>query len=157
MKSHQYNATITWIGNLGTGTINYKAYERAHEIAVEGKPIIPASSDPSFRGDKSRYNPEEMFVASLSSCHMLWYLHLCAEAGVVVIEYTDHATGIMTETADGGGYFTEVTLHPNVKVSDEAMISKANELHHEANKRCYIANSCNFPILHNPMVLAVGA
>ena len=154
MKQHDYKAIITWTGNTGNGTADYRGYERSHEISIPGKPIIPASSDPSFRGDKSRYNPEEMLVASLSSCHMLWYLHLCSVAGVVVLEYSDEATGIMTETADGGGYFKEVTLRPKVIVADNTMIAKANELHHEANKKCFIANSVNFPVLHRPVCLA---
>lgn len=153
---HHYKATITWTGNTGKGTIDYRAYERNHTISIDGKPPIPGSSDPSFRGDPTRYNPEEMLVASLSACHMLWYLHVCTEAGVVVVDYIDDATGIMAETADGGGHFKEVTLHPKVTVRDESMIAKANELHHKANKLCFIANSCNFPILHNPTTRFLG-
>jgi organic hydroperoxide reductase OsmC/OhrA len=150
MKEHHYKATITWTGNLGTGTSNYRAFSRNHEISVEGKPVIPASSDPAFRGDPSRYNPEELLVASLSDCHMLWYLHLCSEAGVIVIEYVDQAIGVMTEAADGSGKFKEVTLYPQVTVTDAAMVEKANALHHKANQMCFIANSCNFPIHHQP-------
>ena len=148
--NHFYKATINWTGNLGKGTSQYKAYSRNHEISSEDKPTIYASSDPSFRGEATRYNPEELFVASLSSCHMLWYLHLCSEAGVVVIDYIDNATGTMTETEDGSGHFTEVTLHPVVIVTDASMINKANELHYEAHKFCFVANSCNFPVHHNP-------
>jgi organic hydroperoxide reductase OsmC/OhrA len=150
MKEHHYKATITWTGNLGTGTSNYRAFSRNHEISVEGKPVIPASSDPAFRGDPSRYNPEELLVASLSDCHMLWYLHLCSEAGVIVIEYVDQAIGVMTEAADGSGKFKEVTLYPQVTVTDAAMVEKANALHHKANQMCFIANSCNFPVHHQP-------
>ncbi|GAB3955370.1 OsmC family protein [Spirosoma harenae] len=149
-KQHHYTLTVTWTGNKGEGTRSYRAYDRNHIISAENKPDIPGSSDPSFRGDKTRYNPEEMLIASLSTCHMLWYLHLCAESGIVVVEYTDSPTGIMEETADGGGHFTTVTLFPNVVVADETMVDQANELHHQANKLCYIANSCNFPILHTP-------
>ncbi|WP_179412804.1 OsmC family protein [Mucilaginibacter sp. E4BP6] len=148
--NHFYKATINWTGNLGKGTSQYKAYSRNHEISSEDKPTIYASSDPSFRGEATRYNPEELFVASLSSCHMLWYLHLCSEAGVIVIDYIDNATGTMTETEDGSGHFTEVTLHPVVIVTDASMIDKANELHYEAHKFCFVANSCNFPVHHNP-------
>jgi len=151
MKNHQYKATITWTGNKGSGTSSYRDFERAHEIAVEGKSVIPASSDPAFRGDKTRYNPEELFLASISSCHMLWYLHLCSEAGVVVIDYVDNATGIMLEEANGSGRFTAVTLYPQVTVTANSMIEKANELHHKANEYCFIANSCNFPIHHCPI------
>ena len=150
MKNHHYKVDVNWTGNLGKGTSNYTAYERSHVISVNEKDCIYGSSDPSFRGDKKKYNPEELFIASISTCHMLWYLHLCSEAGVVVIDYIDNATGTMQETKDGGGYFTDVTLHPTVVVNDVSMIEKANKLHHEANKLCYIANSCNFPIHHKP-------
>jgi len=150
MHDHHYQVTVAWTGNSGKGTSDYRGYERSHTINVEGKPVIDASSDPAFRGDKTKYNPEELLVASLSSCHMLSYLHLCVVAGVVVTAYTDNATGTMTQTPDGGGHFTEVTLYPSVTVSDESMIAKANELHHEANKLCFIANSCNFPVYHKP-------
>ena len=146
--SHHYKATITWTGNSGSGTSSYRAYERSHSVGIGGKPAIPGSSDPSFRGDPARYNPEELLVASLSACHMLWYLHLCAESGVVVVDYVDSATGTMEETKEGGGHFSEVTLYPKVTVSDQSMIEKANELHHKANKLCFIANSVNFPVLH---------
>jgi len=151
MPEHHYKATVTWTGNRGSGTSGYRAYERSHLISVEGKPDIPGSSDPAFRGDRTRYNPEELLVASISSCHMLWYLHLCSEAGVIVVDYVDEATGTMEETADGGGRFKEVILHPKVTVSDQSMTEKANELHHRANKLCFIANSVNFPILHKPI------
>lgn len=154
-KEHHYVLTTKWTGNKGEGTSNYRSYDRDHVLAADNKPDIPGSSDPSFRGDKTRYNPEELLVASLSSCHMLWYLHLCSEAGVVVVDYTDRATGTMVETADGGGHFSNVTLYPNVVVADVTMIAKANELHHQANKLCFIANSCNFPVHHVPSCRAV--
>ena len=150
-KEHTYTLTTKWTGNTGTGTSAYKAYERAHTIEKENKPDILLSSDPAFRGDTTRYNPEELLLASLSSCHMLWYLHLCSEAGIVVVDYVDHATGIMEETADGGGRFVEVALHPVVTVSDASMIEKANALHHKANELCFIANSVNFPVKHEPV------
>ena len=149
-KQHQYELTIQWTGNQGTGTNTYRSYERSHIISAENKPEIIASSDPAFRGDKTKYNPEELLIASLSSCHMLSYLHMCAVAGIVVLDYTDKATGIMVETPDGGGHFTEVTLYPVVIVANSSMIDKANELHHQANKLCFIANSCNFPVHHQP-------
>ncbi|NCI47106.1 OsmC family protein [Sediminibacterium soli] len=152
MKTHQYRLQIEWTGNKGSGTSAYTAYERAHEISVDGKPGIPASSDPSFRGDKTRYNPEELLVASLSSCHMLWYLHLCAQAGVTVVAYEDLAKGTMTETDDGGGHFTEVMLCPVVTVSEEQMIGKAMELHGSAHSLCFIARSVNFPVRHQPQI-----
>ncbi len=155
-KSHHYSLDIKWTGNTGEGTKNYRSYERSHIISVENKTEIAASSDPSFRGDKTKHNPEELFLASLSSCHMLWYLHLCADAGIVVTNYSDQATGTMTETANGGGKFTEVVLHPSVTITNEVMLEKATSLHHKANVLCYIANSCNFPILHKPVIIVKG-
>lgn len=146
-RQHHYKAVITWTGNLGKGTCGYKEYERSHSISVENKPGIYASSDPSFMGDASKYNPEELFLASLSSCHMLWYLHLCADNGIVVTTYNDIATGTMEENINGGK-FIEVVLHPQVSVADGTMMDKAMELHQLANKKCFIANSCNFPVRH---------
>jgi organic hydroperoxide reductase OsmC/OhrA len=151
---HHYKATTTWIGNRGTGTSDYKAYDRNHDIAIDGKEIIKCSSDPAFRGDKTRQNPEELLVAALSGCHMLAYLHLCAVNGVVVTRYIDNATGIMEENKDGSGHFTEVTLRPEVTVREKSMVEKANALHHDANKVCFIAGSVNFPVHHQPVAKA---
>ncbi|MBA3784516.1 MAG: OsmC family protein [Acidobacteria bacterium] len=151
-KEHIYQTNLVWTGNQGTGTKNYTGYSRAHEISIEGKPVIVGSSDPHFRGDASRYNPEELLVAALSACHMLYYLHLCADAGIVVIDYKDDATGKMIETADGGGHFTEVTLRPHVIVSKESDSANANELHHKAHELCFIANSVNFPVRAEPQI-----
>lgn len=147
-KKHHYSIVVKWTGNRGTGTSNYRVYDRNHSILTENKPEILASSDPSFRGDPSRYNPEDLLVSSLSSCHMLWYLHLCSEAGVIVIDYTDHATGILEVSANGSGHFSEVTLNPIVTVTEEGMIGKASELHNKASELCFISNSVNFPIYH---------
>lgn len=149
--THHYAMTIRWTGNTGNGTASYQSYERSHILQAAGKPDIPASSDPAFRGDKTRYNPEEMLVGSLSSCHMLWYLHLCSAAGIIVVDYVDNATGTMTETADGGGYFSEVTLHPEVTITDASQTDKANELHKKAHELCFIANSVKFPVHHQPV------
>ncbi len=145
---HTYNTQLHWTGNLGSGTSGYRAYSRNHEIEVDGKPLLPGSSDPAFRGDPSRYNPEDLLVSSLSACHMLWFLHLCADAGIVVTAYSDRATGTMIETADGSGRFSEVTLHPQVTVAEAAMIERAQALHAAAHRMCFIANSCNFPVQH---------
>ena len=148
---HTYKSKITWTGNTGTGTADYKTYERSHVIAIENKVDILATSDPAFRGDQSKHNPEDLFVSSLSSCHMLWYLHLCATAGINVVSYEDNAVGVMEEANNGSGKFTEVILYPSVTISDKSMIEKANALHREANKMCFIANSCNFEVRHEPI------
>ena len=149
-KYHHYTLTVEWTGNKGEGTSAYRAYERSHTIKSENKTDIICSSDPLFRGDETKYNPEELFIASLSSCHMLSYLHLCADSGIVVVDYADNASGTMLELKDGSGHFTEVTLFPVVTITDSKMIKKANELHKRANELCFIANSCNFKVHHKP-------
>ena len=154
-KEHHYQLTVKWTGNSGKGTSDYKSFQRSHIIMVNNKPDILGSSDPAFRGDRSKHNPEELLVASLSACHMLWYLHLCAESGIVVTDYIDQATGTMFETLNGGGRFKEVTLNPIVVVEYPSMISLAIELHKRANELCFIANSVNFPVLHLPEVRSV--
>jgi organic hydroperoxide reductase OsmC/OhrA len=149
-KQHHYLLQVQWTGNTGQGTNNYRSYERSHTVSIEGKPELECSSDAAFRGDKTKYTPEDLFIASLSACHMLWYLHLCSDEGIVVVDYVDKATGIMVETANGGGYFTEVTLSPTVTVAKQSMVDKANELHKKANEFCFIARSVNFPVYHKP-------
>ncbi len=150
MKLHEYSATVNWTGNLGKGTSSYKDYGRSYEIGAPGKPMIYGSSDPAFRGDATRYNPEDLLVASLSSCHMLWYLHLCAVNKVVVVEYDDNATGTMEETADGGGHFVEVTLRPSIALTAQSDRDTARRLHHDAHEKCFVANSVNFPVRIEP-------
>src|SRR2546426_1723118 len=145
-KEHSYAVNVRWTGNLGQGTSSYRAYKRDHEISAPGKPLVVASSDPAFRGDPSRYNPEELLVASLSSCHMLWYLHLCSVNHVTVVEYCDAASGVLEEHANGSGEFVRVLLRPKVKISDGDDQGKALALHDEAHRLCFIANSVRFPV-----------
>ena len=151
MRQHYYTIDTAWTGNTGTGTTTYKGYERSHDISAPGKPTIAGSSDPAFRGDARRYNPEELLVAALSTCHMLSYLHVCAVAGIVVVDYKDQARGTMEETSNGSGHFTEVVLHPVVTITDASRTEEANQLHHRAHELCFIANSCNFPVKHQPV------
>lgn len=156
MKEHQYKARIEWTGNLGSGTDHYKNYERSHQISIQDKVIIQGSSDPAFRGDPAKHNPEELLLASLSSCHMLWYLHFCSVDNIIVEEYIDHATGIMIEEESGKGFFKEVILAPSIRVQQAEMIAKAIALHKKASEYCFIANSMNFPVLHQPQVKTTG-
>lgn len=151
-KQHQYQMVTTWTGNLGSGTSGYREYKRDHVFTTRNKLDILSSSDPAFSGDKTRYNPEELLVSSISGCHMLWYLHLCAEAGVVVTHYVDHASGTMEVMADGSGKFVDVTLNPMVNVALESMVEKAKSLHGEVGRFCFIANSVNFPIHQLPII-----
>jgi organic hydroperoxide reductase OsmC/OhrA len=153
IQCHHYRASLAW--SSASGTTSYTAYSRDHAAKVGGKPDLPLSSDPAFRGNAERYNPEELLVLSLSSCHMLWYLHLCADAGVVVVDYVDEAEGTMTENGSGGR-FESVTLRPRATIlaGDAA---KAAELHHEAHRLCYIANSVNFPVTCEPHIERAAA
>lgn len=150
-KEHHYKTNITWTGNKGSGTKDYTTYERSYEVKVEQKTTILGSSDAPFRGDISKHNPEDFFLSSLSSCHMLWFLHLCADKGIVVVSYEDNAHGTMIENQEGGGRFTSVMLNPKVVINDSNQIKQANELHAEANRKCFIANSCNFTVHHHPI------
>lgn len=149
-KEHHYAVTVAWTGNQGTGTSGYRAYSRDHLISAGDKPVIPGSSDPSFRGDPARWNPEDLLVASLSACHKLWYLGLCAGAGIVVTGYEDRAEGWMVEEAGGAGQFARVLLRPRVTLAPGSDLEKAAQLHHKAHEMCFIARSVNFPVVAEP-------
>jgi organic hydroperoxide reductase OsmC/OhrA len=151
---HSYELSTRWTGNRGSGTASYVAYGRDYELSAVGKPTLAGSSDPLFRGDPARYNPEELLLGSLSACHMLWYLHLCADAGVVVDSYEDRASGSMVVGPDGGGAFNEVVLRPQVIVANEEMVQVAVTAHDRAHELCFVANSVNFPVRHEPAVSA---
>lgn len=148
-KAHHYQATITWTGNTGAGTRDYRSYGREHTVLLPNKAPILASADPSFRGDPTRANPEELLLSALSGCHMLWYLHLCADQGIVVVAYQDQASGTMVETTQGG-HFTQVTLRPSVTITQQSQLHQALALHAQASQKCFIASSCNFPVHHLP-------
>ncbi|MBO0705138.1 MAG: OsmC family protein [Candidatus Dormibacteraeota bacterium] len=143
---HDYRVTVRWQGNLGTGTSGVRDFSRVHEVRAQGKPALAASADPQLRGDADRWNPEELLVAALSQCHMLWFLHLAALAGVVVTGYTDTAAGTMVMERSGGGRFTKVVLRPVVEVTQQAMSPEVPELHDKAGQMCFIARSVNFPV-----------
>lgn len=149
-KEHRYRLEVAWTGNRGTGTSGYTAYGRDHEIRAAGKRPVSGSSDPAFRGDPACWNPEELLVASLSACHMLWYLHLCADAGITVTDYVDRAEGIMVEPAAGTAKFERVILKPLIALAPGADLEAARHLHEEAHRRCFIANSVNFAVEHAP-------
>ncbi len=149
-QTHRYRLSLSWTGNQGSGTSGYRAYSRDHELSGAGKPTIVASSDPAFRGDPARWNPEELLVASLAQCHLLWYLHLASAAGVVVTDYRDEPVGFMATEPDGAGQFERVVLRPVVSVAAAAMVERAQHLHAEVGAYCFIARSVNFPVEHEP-------
>jgi organic hydroperoxide reductase OsmC/OhrA len=152
-RQHQYCIRTRWTGNLGNGTSAYTAYSRNHELSSEGKSaVIAGSSDPAFRGDSSRYNPEELLMGALSACHMLWVLHLCADVGIAITEYQDDAVGEMVEHSDGSGEFTRVILRPRMTITDAARIGEAMAIHDRAHNVCCLARSVNFAVEHEPVI-----
>ncbi|MCU1527499.1 MAG: peroxiredoxin [Frondihabitans sp.] len=156
MIDHHYDLRTTWTGARDVGTVDYRSYGRDHVLSVAGKSDIAGSADRPFRGDADRWNPEELLLGALSQCHLLSYLHVCATGGVVVTAYVDDAVGTMVQTNDGGGHFTEVTLRPRVTVADASMVQAAEELHHKASQQCFIASSVNFPVKHEPTIVAAS-
>lgn len=155
MKKHEYQTNLTWTGNQGEGTKKYNSYTRDYTIEILNKTIILGSSDPAFLGDANKHNPEDLLVSSISSCHMLWFLHLASTKGIVVVDYSDKATGVMIEQEDGSGYFESVTLNPIVTITDATRFEETNELHQLANKYCFISNSLNFKVKHHPICQVV--
>ncbi len=149
---HQFTVTVHWTGDRGEGTRGYRVYGRDHVIEVAGKPDLLGSAVPEFRGDADRHNPEDLFVAALSSCHMLWYLHLCADAGVVVTAYQDTAQGVLVLDRDRGGQFARVILYPQVTITPDSDAKTARALHAAAHMRCFIANSVSCPVRHEPVI-----
>jgi organic hydroperoxide reductase OsmC/OhrA len=154
---HNFAVNVTWTGAGSEGTASYTSYSRDHEIAIEGKPTLLGSSEPGFRGDPSRYSPEDLFVAALSQCHMLWALHMAARAGVVVVGYSDRATGTMRVESAGAGQFVEVTMHPKLTVAAEVSEEVVATIHADAHAHCFIARSVNFPVRHAPLATEVLA
>jgi organic hydroperoxide reductase OsmC/OhrA len=153
---HRYALTVTWTGNTGEGTSTYRGYRRTHQVTAVGPPELLGSADHTFHGDRERWNPEQLLLASLAQCHMLSYLHACVEAGVVVTHYVDRPTGSMRTETDGSGRFTEVVLRPEVIVADDTMVESAIKAHHRATELCFIANSVNFPVRHEPSVRSLA-
>jgi len=154
MKIHHYKQSILWTGNRGEGTLNYTSYNRDYTIKIEGKNDQYGSADAAFRGDASKINPEDMLLSAISSCHMLWFLHLCADAKITVIEYIDQPEGWMDEIPGNGGKFSKVILHPKVLILEKGREEEANNLHQLAGKKCFITNSCNFPIEYQGQCLS---
>jgi organic hydroperoxide reductase OsmC/OhrA len=155
-KTHTYKSQLIWDGNLGDGTSTYQGYGRQYRVVIDGKPDLHGTADPLFRGDPAKHNPEDLFLAAVSSCHMLSYLALCARASINVVGYRDDATGELLFEG-GGGRFTEIRLHPTVTVADAKDVDRAKALHERAHELCFIANSCSAPIHHEATVNVQGA
>ena len=144
-----FKAAINWTSNQNQEQSDRKFYTKSHKIKIEGKPVLNISAAKAFKGDPELYNPEDLLLSSLVSCHMMSYLYVCSQNGIEVLEYSDNAEATLEVSQDGSGRFTEVRLHPKVKIANPDKIQEALELHTKANQLCFIANSCNFPVLHN--------
>jgi organic hydroperoxide reductase OsmC/OhrA len=156
MTAHRYAVRLRWTGNHGTGTSGYRDYSRNHTVTTEGRPDLLGSADPTFRGDRDRWNPEQLLLAALAQCHLMSYLHVCVTEGVVVTAYADSAEASMVVDRDGSGRFTEAVLRPVVTIAEESMRERAVRGHHRANELCFIANSVSFPVRHEPTTHVAG-
>lgn len=150
---HIFKATLNWTSKKEDSSS--KIYSKTHQIQIEGKPILDISAAKVFKGDPTLYNPEDLLLSSLVSCHMMSYLYVCSQNGIEVLEYSDNAEATLEVNPDGSGRFAEVRLYPRVKISNPDQIQLALELHQKANELCFIANSCNFPVLHHAVCEAV--
>lgn len=144
---HLFKAVAKWTSNKEDSTKRF--YSKSHQIVIEGKPVLHVSAAKDFKGDPELYNPEDLLLSSLVSCHMMSYLYVCSQNGIEVLEYSDNAEATLEVSPDGSGRFIEVILNPKVTIANPDKIQMALDLHHEANQLCFIANSCNFPVLHN--------
>ena len=152
MKIHEFPSLIRWTGNRGAGTSTYRAYDRTWDLCVEGKTVVHCSNDPMLGGDPAKYNPEDLLISALASCHMLWYLHLCSDAGITVMAYEDNPVGIGESEPSGKGRFVEAILRPKISITVDSNPTKAAEIHDEIHKFCFIARSVNFPIRIEPEI-----
>lgn len=152
-KIHSYDLQLTWTGNRGAGTYEYTAYDRKFTLSAINKPDILGSADPAFRGNKDRYNPEELMISSIASCHMLWYLHLAAANNLVIMDYKDNPSGTIEVKEFGLGRFIEVTLRPTVIIHNEDQSDLAVKLHDESHNKCIIADSFKFDIHIEPKII----
>ena len=146
MAEHEYSARVVWTGNRGQGTATYRGYDRTWEVQTPGKSVIPCSNDPLLGGDPTLHNPEDLLIAALSSCHMLWFLHLASDAGIAVQAYQDDPLVIGESLPSGAGRFLRATLRPDITVPKGTDLEKAEAIHHDIHKYCYIARSVNFPV-----------
>ncbi|HSQ60432.1 MAG TPA: OsmC family protein [Acidobacteriota bacterium] len=150
-NAHEFACRLVWTGAVKGGTTSYETYSRECRVDFAGKPSLRGTSAPAFRGDPSLTNPEDLLVASLSMCHFLSYVALCARKGVNVIAYEDDASGTM-ERVERTFKFTDVLLRPRVTIAGGSDPELARTLHERAHHECFIASSVNFPVRHEPVV-----
>lgn len=143
---HLYSAALRWTGNRGDGTASYRAYDRTWDLVTPGKPVVHCSNDPLLGGDPARHNPEDLLVAAVASCHMLWFLHLASDAGIAVQAYSDSPEATGEIEPSGAGRFLSMELRPMIVVPRGTDMQRADALHGQIHKVCFIARSVNFPV-----------
>jgi organic hydroperoxide reductase OsmC/OhrA len=149
-SEHEFSCQTEWTGNRGEGTSGLRKFDRTWSISTPGRAVVEGSADPQFGGKADRPNPEDLLMASLSACHMLWYLHLATVAGIVVQSYVDKPVGYGEVEKSGVGRFLRATLRPHIVLAAGTDQAKADAIHHEIHKYCFIARSVNFPIDYAP-------
>jgi organic hydroperoxide reductase OsmC/OhrA len=156
MAEAHYHAKLVWSGAANGSTQSVETYSREFRVEFEGKPALRGSADPAFHGDPALYNPEDLLMAALASCHMLSYLAVCAHARVVVVSYEDAALGTVARR-DGKVKFVDVLLRPRVVLEPGSDVDKAMALHGKAHNICVIVNSVNFPVRHEAEITFAGS
>ncbi|MEP5341894.1 MAG: OsmC family protein [Algibacter sp.] len=152
--NHIFKAKVNWELSKGETTESPKTFSRNHIVEIDNKKNdLKVSAAKMFRGDASLYNPEDLLLSALASCHMMSYLYVCSQNNIKVLSYTDNAEAVLEVESSGSGHFTKVILNPVVTIKDETKKELALSLHEKANSLCFIANSCNFPIVHDAQVL----
>jgi len=146
MANHDYTARIVWTGNRGQGTASYRGYDRTWNVETPGKPVINCSNDPLLGGDPTLHNPEDMLIAALSACHMLWFLHLASDAGIVVEGYEDNPLAVGESLPSGAGRFLSATLRPHITLAPGSDPEAADSIHSRIHEVCFIARSVSFPV-----------
>ena len=145
---HLFKAKLNWNSIPKEVITNTKRYTKTHQIAIDGKEILNVSAAKAFKGDPNLYNPEDLLLSSVVSCHMMSYLYVCSQNDITVVSYQDNAEGTLEVLENGSGRFVEIRLNPSVIIKEKEKIAQALSLHTKASELCFIANSCNFPILH---------
>ena len=147
--NHLFKVALNWMKKDNISSSSTRIYTKSHHISIEGKPDLEVSAAKAFKGDPNLYNPEDLLLSSLTSCHMMSYLYCCMQYKIEVISYQDHSEATLQVNPDGSGKIVKVDLFPEIIISDSSQIELALSLHKKANELCFIANSCNFPVYHH--------
>lgn len=152
---HTFEAHLSWTKPDEASSNRKRIYGKTHLMQINGKQDLTISAAKAFKGDPALHNPEDQLLSSIMSCHMMSFLYVCSQHNMEVFSYKDKATAILETYEDGSGKIVSVSLFPQVIIADHNQIELANALHVKANKLCFIANSCNFPVQHEPYTSSI--